>query len=61
MSNLRLQLKDHKKTSHDSKLILSIDRLDYTKGVINRIKAFEIFLTNNPNIPLNNDTSKMIN
>ena len=48
MSNLRLQLKDHKKTSHDSKLILSIDRLDYTKGVINRIKAFEIFLTNNP-------------
>ncbi len=48
MSNLRLQLKDHKKTSTDSKLILSIDRLDYTKGVINRIKAFEIFLTNNP-------------
>ena len=48
MSNLRLQLKDHKKTSHDSKLILSIDRLDYTKGVINRIKAFDIFLTNNP-------------
>jgi len=48
MSDLRLQLKDHKKTSSDSKLILSIDRLDYTKGVINRIKAFEIFLTNNP-------------
>ncbi len=48
MSNLGLQLKDHKKTSSDSKLILSIDRLDYTKGVINRIKAFEIFLTNNP-------------
>ncbi|MFL2631588.1 MAG: bifunctional alpha,alpha-trehalose-phosphate synthase (UDP-forming)/trehalose-phosphatase [Candidatus Marisimplicoccus sp.] len=48
MSNLRLQLMDHKKTSFDSKLILSIDRLDYTKGVINRIKAFEIFLTNNP-------------
>ena len=48
MSKLSLQLKDHKKTSSDSKLILSIDRLDYTKGVINRIKAFEIFLTNNP-------------
>ncbi len=48
MSNLRVQLKDHKKTSTDSKLILSIDRLDYTKGVINRIKAFEIFLTKNP-------------
>ena len=48
MSELSIQLKDHKKTSNDSKLILSIDRLDYTKGVINRIKAFEIFLTNNP-------------
>ena len=45
MSKLRLQLMDHKKTSSESKLILSIDRLDYTKGVINRIKAFEIFLT----------------
>ena len=48
MSELSIQLKDHKKTSTESKLILSIDRLDYTKGVINRIKAFEIFLTNNP-------------
>ena len=34
MSNLRLQLKDHKKTSSDSKLILSIDRLDYTKELL---------------------------
>ena len=48
MSKLRVKLKDHKKNSADSKLILSIDRLDYTKGVINRIKAFEIFLTNFP-------------
>ena len=48
ISKLRLQLMDHKKTSSESKLILSIDRLDYTKGVINRIKAFEIFLINNP-------------
>ena len=38
----------HKKTSTDGKLILSIDRLDYTKGVINRIKAFEIFLKKYP-------------
>ena len=48
ISKLRLQLMDHKKNSSESKLILSIDRLDYTKGVINRIKAFEIFLINNP-------------
>ena len=49
MSDLRLNFKKHKKSSDKSKLILSIDRLDYTKGVINRIKAFEIFLTKYPN------------
>ena len=27
---------------------MSIDRLDYTKGVINRIKAFDIFLSKYP-------------
>ena len=42
-SELRKQLELHKKGSNESKLILSIDRLDYTKGVINRIKAFEYF------------------
>ncbi|MCP5495099.1 MAG: bifunctional alpha,alpha-trehalose-phosphate synthase (UDP-forming)/trehalose-phosphatase [Leptospiraceae bacterium] len=30
------------------KVIVSIDRLDYSKGVINRLKAFEIFLDKNP-------------
>ena len=29
-------------------MILSIDRLDYTKGVVNRIKAFDLFLTKYP-------------
>jgi trehalose 6-phosphate synthase/phosphatase len=29
------------------KIILSIDRLDYTKGIINRLKAYQIFLQNN--------------
>ena len=38
----------HKKSTDDSKLILSIDRLDYTKGVINRMRAFELFLEKNP-------------
>ena len=47
-SELRRQLELHKKGSNESKLILSIDRLDYTKGVINRIKAFEIFLNKYP-------------
>lgn len=30
------------------KLILSMDRLDYTKGIYNRLLAFEKFLENNP-------------
>lgn len=29
-------------------IILGIDRLDYTKGILNRLKAFEYFLKDNP-------------
>ena len=47
-SELKKQIERHKKSSKNSKLILSIDRLDYTKGVINRIKAFEMFLKSHP-------------
>jgi trehalose 6-phosphate synthase/phosphatase len=47
-SELKKQIERHKKASKNSKLILSIDRLDYTKGVINRIKAFEMFLKSHP-------------
>lgn len=32
----------------DRKLILSVDRLDYTKGIIQRLEAFELFLKKNP-------------
>lgn len=32
----------------DQKLILSIDRLDYSKGIPQRLRAFEIFLEENP-------------
>lgn len=32
----------------DKKVIFSVDRLDYTKGVSNRLKAFEYFLKQNP-------------
>ena len=35
-------------TIDDIKLILSIDRMDYTKGIPNRIKAFEYFLDSFP-------------
>ena len=34
--------------SPDRKLILSIDRLDYTKGIANRLKAYEYFLEKFP-------------
>jgi trehalose 6-phosphate synthase/phosphatase len=33
---------------HADHLILGIDRLDYTKGILNRIKAFEHFITKYP-------------
>jgi len=32
----------------DQKLILSIDRLDYSKGIPQRLRAFELFLEENP-------------
>jgi trehalose 6-phosphate synthase/phosphatase len=46
-SNFRAELERHKASS-DGKIILSIDRLDYSKGVINRIKSFEYFLEQYP-------------
>lgn len=30
------------------KVILSIDRLDYTKGILNRLRSYEMFLEKNP-------------
>ncbi len=32
----------------DRKIIISIDRLDYTKGIIQRLEAFDLFLSKNP-------------
>ena len=46
-SDLKRQINTHKLTN-EGKLILSIDRLDYTKGVLNRLLAFERFLDTNP-------------
>ena len=31
-----------------SKIVISIDRLDYTKGIIQRLEAFDLFLSQNP-------------
>jgi len=45
---LRAELEKYSEKNPDIKYILSIDRLDYTKGIANRIKAFDYFLKNNP-------------
>jgi len=37
-----------RKQTGDRKVILSIDRLDYTKGIIQRLEAFDLFLSENP-------------
>lgn len=37
-----------KQTFGDSKLILSVDRLDYSKGILHRLEGFHRFLENNP-------------
>lgn len=47
-SELHRELEKYFLGSPDRKLILSIDRLDYTKGIPNRLRAFEIFLERYP-------------
>ncbi|WP_299432285.1 bifunctional alpha,alpha-trehalose-phosphate synthase (UDP-forming)/trehalose-phosphatase [uncultured Maribacter sp.] len=47
-SVLQKRLDDHKISAPDTKLILSIDRLDYSKGIAKRISAFEYFLNKYP-------------
>ncbi|UOB17825.1 bifunctional alpha,alpha-trehalose-phosphate synthase (UDP-forming)/trehalose-phosphatase [Abyssalbus ytuae] len=47
-SETQKRLDDHIQASPNTKLVLSIDRLDYTKGIPNRIKAFEYFLDKYP-------------
>jgi trehalose 6-phosphate synthase/phosphatase len=40
---------DLKSTLQGCRLVLSIDRLDYTKGIVNRLRGYELFLEQNPN------------
>ncbi|MCK7589982.1 bifunctional alpha,alpha-trehalose-phosphate synthase (UDP-forming)/trehalose-phosphatase [Subsaxibacter sp. CAU 1640] len=47
-SELQKRLDDHLQADDSTKLILSIDRMDYTKGIPNRIRAFEYFLNTYP-------------
>lgn len=47
-SELQRRLDHHLEATPDAKLILSIDRLDYTKGIAHRIRAYEYFLDKYP-------------
>ncbi|GAB1450793.1 bifunctional alpha,alpha-trehalose-phosphate synthase (UDP-forming)/trehalose-phosphatase [Draconibacterium sp.] len=47
-SELHRELEKYFLVSPERKLILSIDRLDYSKGIPNRLRAFEIFLDQHP-------------
>jgi len=42
------EIASYRKQLHDRKIIVSVDRLDYSKGIIERLKAFDLFLTENP-------------
>lgn len=47
-SELDKEKRNLRKIFSDRKVILSIDRLDYTKGIINRLEGYEAFLAHNP-------------
>lgn len=47
-SDIRREESDLKNTLSPMKVILSVDRLDYSKGILNRLQGFEIFLETNP-------------
>ena len=47
-SELQIELEKYFLISPNRKLILSIDRMDYTKGIPNRLRAFALFLEKYP-------------
>ncbi|PIF00131.1 MAG: bifunctional alpha,alpha-trehalose-phosphate synthase (UDP-forming)/trehalose-phosphatase [Maribacter sp.] len=47
-TELQQRLNNHKHSTPDAKLILSIDRLDYSKGIAKRLNAFVYFLNKYP-------------
>lgn len=44
----RSEVKIREKAGPDVKLMISIDRLDYSKGIIHRLKAYRLFLEQHP-------------
>jgi trehalose 6-phosphate synthase/phosphatase len=47
-SKVKKRLATIRKKVGERKIIISIDRLDYTKGIIQRLEAFDLFLSQNP-------------
>lgn len=45
---VKKEIEKIRKKVGDCKIVISIDRLDYTKGIIERLEAFDWFLSNNP-------------
>ncbi len=48
LEKTQLEIERYKKTIGDVKIMLAIDRLDYSKALVKRLKAFEVFLENYP-------------
>jgi len=46
--NVQKKAKEFRRNFGNHKLALSVDRLDYSKGIIHRLKGFAQFLENNP-------------
>ncbi|NLV66997.1 MAG: bifunctional alpha,alpha-trehalose-phosphate synthase (UDP-forming)/trehalose-phosphatase, partial [Spirochaetes bacterium] len=46
--DIKLEIDEIRKNIGDKKLILSVDRLDYTKGTVQRLEAYDMFLDTNP-------------
>ncbi|MBT4484132.1 MAG: bifunctional alpha,alpha-trehalose-phosphate synthase (UDP-forming)/trehalose-phosphatase, partial [Candidatus Latescibacteria bacterium] len=49
MPSVKREITKYRKRIGEQKLILSIDRLDYTKGILQRIHSFDLFLEKYPN------------
>ena len=48
LPRVRRELARLRKTAGQFRVILSVDRLDYTKGILQRLEAFDAFLTEHP-------------
>jgi trehalose 6-phosphate synthase/phosphatase len=48
LKQVKKEIEQIRRMVGERKIIVSIDRLDYTKGIIQRLEAFDLFLSKNP-------------